>query len=119
MEINIIAEQGITMAEVRSENIEITDVETALDLIGNCSYQGADIILLREQNLTPVFFDLKTGMAGEILQKFSTYGMKLVIIGDFSKYSSKSLGDFIRESNRVGRIRFVSSMEEAKAGFIK
>jgi hypothetical protein len=117
MEITIITLQGITMAEVSSGKIEITNVDTALDLIGNCSYQGADMILLGEENITPAFFDLKTGLAGEILQKFSTYHMKLAIVGDFSKYSSKSLGDFIRESNRMGRIRFVDSIEEAKAGF--
>lgn len=119
MKINIINLQGLSMAEIVSENIEIKDVDTALDLIGNCGYQGATVILLSKDNVTPGFFDLKTGIAGEILQKFSTYNMRLAIFGDFSKYNSNSLADFIRESNRTGRIRFVASMEEAKAAFIK
>ncbi|MFZ2340826.1 MAG: DUF4180 domain-containing protein [Bacteroidales bacterium] len=59
------------------------------------------------------FFDLKTKIAGDILQKFSNYRMKLAIIGDFSAIKSKSLRDFIRESNNAGTINFVGSMEEA------
>jgi hypothetical protein len=47
------------------------------------------------------------------LQKFSTYGSRLAIIGDFSKYDSKSLRDFIYESNKTGRICFVGSQDEA------
>jgi len=62
---------------------------------------------------------LKTGLAGEILQKFSNYYVELAIVGDFSKYSSKNLQDFIYESNKVGRINFVSSVEEAKEALLK
>jgi hypothetical protein len=39
--------------------------------------------------------------------------MRLAIIGDFSAVKSKSLNDFIFESNKYGRISFVSSREEA------
>jgi len=56
---------------------------------------------------------LKTGVAGEILQKFSTYNMQLAIVGDFSVFSSKSLKDFIYESNRTGKIVFVATTDEA------
>lgn len=52
-------------------------------------------------------------MAGEILQKFSTYQVRLAIIGDFSKYTSKSLTDFIYESNKGKHINFVNSTTEA------
>ena len=45
-------------------------------------------------------------MAGEILQKFSNYRMKLAIIGEFEKYKSKSLKAFITESNRGNLIFF-------------
>jgi hypothetical protein len=52
-------------------------------------------------------------MAGEILQKFSNYRVKLAIVGDFSKYSSKSLADFIYESNKGKHINFVATKTEA------
>jgi hypothetical protein len=86
--------------------------------MANAQYLGADTLILFEHQLCPEFFDLRSGMAGEILQKFSNYRMKLAIIGDFKKYPSKSLRDFIFESNKGGKILFLSSVEEAKKYFI-
>ncbi|MDO4771844.1 DUF4180 domain-containing protein, partial [Porphyromonas sp.] len=61
----------------------------------------------------PDFFDLKTKIAGDILQKFSQYQMPLVIVGDFSKYKSKSLNDFIFECNKGKQINFVRDLGSA------
>lgn len=101
------------IAEVISDETIISTAEDGLDLLGNLYYQDFDCIVLYENNVTPDFFDLKNGIAGEILQKFSTYRVKLAIVGDFSKYSSKSLTDFIYESNRGKHINFVNSTTEA------
>jgi hypothetical protein len=81
--------------------------------LGDIYYQGFDKIIICEKNITPVFFDLKTGIAGEILQKFSNFRIQLAIVGDFSKYKSKSLSDFIYESNRGRLVSFVSSCADA------
>jgi len=75
---------------------------------------GAGKIILHKMIINPDFFDLKTGFAGEILQKFSNYKVKLAIIGDFSSFTSKSLRDFILESNKHGHINFVSTIDEAR-----
>ncbi|PBQ30460.1 alpha/beta hydrolase [Sphingobacteriaceae bacterium] len=104
----------VTVAELKSEAIVLKSVEDALDLLGNAGYQGATHIIIFEKNISPDFFDLKTGFAGELLQKFSTYSMRLSIIGDFSKFESKSLRDFIYESNTVGKINFLRSMQEVE-----
>lgn len=114
MRIDLIDENGIRMAEIVSDRIEIRNVRDALDLMANCNYQGARRIILHARNLTPDFFDLKTGIAGEILQKFSTYDVRLAIVGDHGKYAGKSMSSFIHESNKTGRINFVNSVEEAR-----
>ena len=59
------------------------------------------------------FFILSSGLAGEILQKFINYGGKIAIYGDFSKYTSKPLKDFIYESNKGRDVFFVTTKEEA------
>jgi len=41
------------------------------------------------------------------------YRMKLAIVGDFSRYTSKSLQDFIRESNRGNQVFFTDTVEAA------
>jgi len=106
-------QEGVKIAEVKSAGTVIGQTQDALDLMANADYLGARKIMIREEQLDPAFFDLKTGMAGEILQKFTTYHVELAIIGDFSKYPGKSIRDFIFESNRYGKINFVSSREEA------
>ncbi|MDO1451130.1 DUF4180 domain-containing protein [Rhodocytophaga aerolata] len=118
MRIEIREIKGITLAEVISESLVIGNLQDALELIGNCGYQGVDKVIVQEHNITPDFFDLKTGLAGEVLQKFSTYGLSIAIIGDFSKYSSKSLQDFIYESNKSNRVNFFPSVQEVKERLI-
>ncbi len=54
---------------------------------GRSLLSGFNGMIIREQNITPDFFDLKTGIAGKILQKFSNYRVRLAIVSDFSSYS--------------------------------
>lgn len=107
------------IAEVISGAIVIGSAADALDLLGDLYYQEVDGIMIHEASISPEFFDLRNGMAGEILQKFSNYRMRLAIIGDFSGYSSKSLRDFMTESNRVRLVNFVGSAAEAVEAFSK
>lgn len=113
MKINTVESNNTLIAIIESDNIIINNVQDAIDLLGNCSYQGQNKIIIYKKNIIPDFFDLKTGIAGEILQKFSNYRVQLAIIGDFSQYTCKSLRDFIRESNKQRHINFVNSMQEA------
>jgi hypothetical protein len=101
------------IAELLSEDVLIQTAQDALDLMMDIYYQHIDRITLHKKNITPTFFDLKNGIAGDILQKFSNYRMRLAIVGTFEGYTKKSITDFIYESNQVGQINFVSSVEEA------
>lgn len=113
MEIKTHQINNTAIAEVVSQGIVINNIEDGIDLLGNVYYQGFDKMILYEKNLTTEFFDLKTKMAGEILQKFSNYRMRLIIVGDFTKYDSKSLKDFIFESNNGRMVNFVGSVDDA------
>src|SRR5690554_3498110 len=103
----------VTIAELVTEDVIIKTVEDGLDLLGNVYFQGADRVIIHKTNITSEFFDLKTGIAGEILQKFSNYRVRLAIVGDFSKLKSQSLNDFIVESNKGKQINFVVLKETA------
>jgi len=103
----------IKVAEIISNEIIINTTEDALDLMGNIYYQGFDKIILYQKSINDDFFDLKTKMAGDILQKFAQYQMPLIIVGDFLIYSSKSLKDFIYESNKGKQVNFLPSIREA------
>jgi alpha/beta hydrolase len=98
------------VAEIITDKVILRSTEDGLDLLGNLYYQGFDKIIIHEKNITPEFFDLRTKIAGEILQKFAQYQMPFIIVGDFSKYKSKSLNDFIFESNKSQQINFIKDL---------
>jgi hypothetical protein len=110
-------QKGEKIAELAAGDIDIKGVEEAVDILGNIDYLGVSKIISYKENFSDEFFDLKTCIAGDILQKFSNYRKKLAIVGDFSEIESKSLRDFIRESMRTGHILFVSTLDEALVRF--
>lgn len=72
-----------------------------------------DRIAISKELVFDDFFVLSSGLAGEILQKYVNYQMKLAIYGDFSGYTSKPLHDFIYESNKGRDFFFAGTREEA------
>jgi len=104
-------------AEIISDELIIHSAEDGLELMANLYYQDFDKIIIHECNITPDFFDLKNGIAGEMLQKFSNYRVRLAIVGDFDKYTRKSFKDFVYESNKSRQINFVDSVSEALRRF--
>ncbi|MBU2707064.1 DUF4180 domain-containing protein [Zooshikella marina] len=112
MDIEIIECGSSKIAKLSSEAV-INSVQSATDLMGNADYQGASKIIVSEASLGPLFFDLKTGIAGEILQKASNYHKQLAIVGEFEKYNSNALKAFIIECNRGNHIFFMPDLESA------
>ncbi len=114
MTLTVTQKSGHSIALVQSDTLLLTDVQSALDLIATIHYESqCERIALNKEAISEDFFQLSTRLAGDILQKFVTYGIKFAIIGDFSHYTSKALKDFIYESNRGRCIFFASSEEDA------
>lgn len=114
MSIETITEKNIKIAVVSGPDACVTDVQTALDLMMTVKYEtSADRIALEKGVLTEEFFILSSGLAGEILQKFVNYHTRLAIYGDFSRYTSKPLRDFIYESNQGKDVFFLDTREAA------
>jgi len=113
MEIVIHEHEGMKIAEARAEGVVLRDVGDALDVMSDAYHQGADALVLHAVNIAPAFFELRTGLAGDVLQKFTNYGIRLAIVGDFETVESRSLRAFIGESNRGRHIAFVADLETA------
>jgi hypothetical protein len=60
------------------------------------------------------FFNLRTGIAGEILQKFAVYGSRIAIVGDTADRAaaSNAFAAFVAEANRGRDVWFVRDLEE-------
>ena len=102
------------VAVVNSNELIIKDVQSAIDFIMTIKYEtNCNKIALNKSAVVEDFFILSKGLAGEILQKFINYQTKFAIYGDYSKYTSKPLKDFIYESNKGKDIFFVSNEDES------
>jgi hypothetical protein len=116
MNIKTIRNQNIVIVD---KGDKITNAQDILDIMASSQYQCECIgMVLYKESLNESFFDLKTGLAGEILQKFSNYRFKLAIIGDFSHYTSKSLRDFIYECNKGNMVYFKEDLESALSALV-
>jgi Domain of unknown function (DUF4180) len=89
----------------------ITSERDALDLIG-AAFLGAAVVAVPAERLDPSFFSLGTGFAGEIMQKFVNYRLRLVVVGDLSRHlaASGALRALVAESNRHDQVWFVPDL---------
>lgn len=114
MNIEYLKDNGREIAVISSDEKLIVDTQSALDLAMTAKYEtGATKIVINKSAVCEEFFILSSGVAGEILQKFINYHVKIAIYGDYSQYISKPLKDFIYESNNGNNFFFVSTKEEA------
>jgi hypothetical protein len=88
-----------------------------LDLIEEGLQQKARVIVVPVARLDPAFFQLRSGLAGEFVQKIVNYRFKLAVIGDISARvaESNALRDFVRECNRGGSIFFLPDIDALDA----
>ena len=102
------------IALVTGEDVLIQDGDSAMELAMTVRYElGTKDIAISKGCIAEAFFRLSSGIAGEILQKFVNYSIRVAIIGDYSMYTSKSLRDFIYESNKGKQVFFVETEDEA------
>ena len=112
MQLSKIEKNGIICAVVNSNELVITDAQTALDVLMSAKYDvGTKNIVIDKKLIVEDFFILSKGLAGEILQKYVNYGGRIAIYGDYSHYSSKPLKDFIYEINKGKDVFFVATQD--------
>jgi len=108
---NIKSPKG-TITIINDQHLVINDVRSFLDVLFSTEH---NTVVLKKENFDPFFFDLTSGLAGDLLQRVSNYRKRLIIIGDFNNITSKSLGDFIYESNRHEQVIFTDEINKAIA----
>lgn len=114
MNITVLNQNQQEIANIDSDEVLISDLQSALDLIMTVWFEtGCRHVILPKTAVCEEFFDLSTKLAGDILQKFVNYEIKLALIGDFSQYQSQSLKAFIYESNQGSHVFFLPDQQTA------
>ena len=113
MKIEKLIYNDVQIVHVISEEVLITDTQSATDLMMTVAYEtGIKNIVMAKELFAEKFFVLSSGLAEEVLQKFVNYRFRLAVYGDYSKYTSKPLKDFIYESNNGRDVFFMSGLKE-------
>ncbi|MFI0793155.1 DUF4180 domain-containing protein [Micromonospora rubida] len=94
----------------------VTTTQDALDLIG-AAFLGAEVVAVPASRLNEDFFSLGTGFAGEVMQKFVNYRLRLAVLGDISRHlaASSALRALVHESNRAGHVWFLPDLDALEA----
>jgi hypothetical protein len=110
--------EGKIIAEVIGG--QLTSEADALDVVAGCGEVGTHLVLLRASDLSPAFFDLKTGLAGAALLKFSNYSLKVAAAIPAGQIPEGRFAEFAGETrkNREFRIFYdeVSAVNWLLAG---
>ena len=98
--------------EVEPDGPPIATGADALGVIYDERAADADWIAVPVARLDPAFFDLRSGVAGEIAQKAANYRVRIAVVGDVSAHTERSdaFRDFVREAQRGAHLRFVDDV---------
>ena len=106
--------RGVRILACPPEGQKLQSEGDALELITDAGQQGAGLVVIPVERLAEDFFQLRTGIAGALLQKFATSRLRVAIIGDISWHlaQSRALRDFVMEANRGTDVWFLANLEE-------
>jgi hypothetical protein len=104
---------GVPILECAAQGPVVRTGTDATDLISAAWSHKAELVVVPLARLDDGFLTLSTGIAGEIIQKFVTYGLRLAIVGDIGEASagSAALRDFVYESNRGRHVWFTADLD--------
>lgn len=80
-----------------------------------CIEEDTWALLFDRGALPGTFFDLSTGVAGELLQKLMNYGVRVAAVVPDPSVHSVRFQEFAREANKGRQIHFATTRDAALA----
>jgi hypothetical protein len=111
---HLVTVYGTAVMVCRPDGIPIDTEGAAVELLGEAIGLRAEVVVVPTERLTDDFFELQTGVGDDIAQRFATYEVRLVIVGDLSDRvtGSPALSAWIAESNSGTRLWFCDTFED-------
>lgn len=108
------ADAGSGILRLPLDGPPLVAAQDALDAIGEAWGADASTIVVPAERFDESFFDLRSGVLGEVTQKFVNYRLRLVVLGDVTAYAeaSNAFRDYVRETNAGDQVWFVADEAE-------
>jgi len=85
----------------------------AHELVSACVENDSRHLLIDDRQLPPEFFDLRSRLAGELIQKLQNYHVKLAIVFSDVVSHGERFEEFVREARRGSNFRTFDDREAA------
>jgi hypothetical protein len=92
---------------------EVTGELDPMQVIAGSFEHGTSSVLIDRDVLPAAFFDLSSGVAGELVQKLVNYGLRAAFVVPEPASHSASFQDFAREANRGTQFHFAATRAAA------
>lgn len=114
---HVVTVYGTSVMVCAPEGLPLDTEGAATELVGEAIGQRAEIVVVPAERLTDDFFDLATGVAETIAEKFSTYRVRLAVVGDISGRvaDSEQLSSWVQVSNQGTRLWFCPTFDAFQA----
>jgi hypothetical protein len=93
--------------------VRIDHMADVMDAVG--AAYGFDALILTADDVDPSFFDLRTGLAGELFQKATQYAVRLALVVPDPAAHGPRWPELAYEHRRHRAVRIVASREDADA----
>jgi PadR family transcriptional regulator, regulatory protein AphA len=91
---------------------QLTADQSAVDLIGICAENDTSSLLIGTENLPETFYDLRTGLAGAILGRFSIYQVRAGFVIPTDRLTAGHFGEMVWELNHSDEIHFSDNLAD-------
>ncbi len=111
MKWELIERDGVRIVECTEP---IARVEDALDAVSACIEHGAQGLLVESRNLPPAFFELRSGFAGEFVQKLVNYRIRVAGVFASEEGYTERFREFLLEAKRGRGFRVFADRADAE-----
>jgi PadR family transcriptional regulator, regulatory protein AphA len=113
MNFTLIEREKVKIAMCIPDGNRISSEADALEAVAACGEFGTDKLIIPGLCLSDAFYDLKSGLAGDVLLKFSNYLIKTAIVVPAEMIGQGKFYEFVLETNRGKEFRVFQDREKA------
>lgn len=114
MNYKVVEKDKLKYIECDFSETPLKSEKDALDIIATCMENNANMAIVKEKAFSKDFFNLRTGLAGMILQKFINYQIKVAsIIENEDKFNDR-FKEMVLEANKGNDFRVFKTITEAE-----
>lgn len=103
MQYQVVEENGVKIIETLDGTGQIISEADALDLVAACGENGTNRLLIHAEALPEAFYNLRSGLAGDVLQKFVNYQIITAAVIPDALAQQGRFGEMVWEANRHSR----------------